>query len=184
MGTGVEIALIAAAGTSVAASGYSIVSAQQSAQAQGDFANYNAAMQNQALQEQQALAAISASEQEVQRMREYRRLRAANEAIISASGVGQNMSFLQGADAFARRLMEEDLAAIRLNEATGRSRIASQIAVNRAQASFTGSMAQIQANEAAVRGIAGAASAVGNYYYQSGRLATPRPPASIMEGVR
>lgn len=172
MGTGLEIALIAAATTSVAASGYSIVSAQQAASAQADWANYNAEVQNQALQEQQQLAAVAATEQETQRMREYRRLRAANEALIAVSGVGQNMSFLEGADAFAKRMMEEDLAAIRLNAVAGQSRVASQISVNRAQAGFTGNMAQIQANEATARGIASAASAVGNYYYTSERLRT------------
>jgi hypothetical protein len=162
--------LIASAVVGAGASVYSGVSGAQQARSQAEFARYNADLQNQQVKEQQELAMIAASEQEVERMREYRRLRAANEAIIASSGVGQNMGFLEGADDFAKRLLEEDLAAMRLSATAGQNRFATQIAVNRAQADFTAGIAAMQGRDSLIRGASGAAAQGGSYAINSARI--------------
>lgn len=178
----VETALLMAAAASTASAGFTAYSGMQQAEAQGEWANYNAEMQNRQITEQRELAAIAATEQETERLREYRRLKATAEAMSAASGVGQNMSFLEGADAYAKRVLEADLAALRLNTATADSRLATQIGVNRAQAGFTAGMAQAQATETAVRAGAQAVGSIGSYYYQSARLAAGNQPQTPRRG--
>lgn len=105
-----------------------------------DSANYNAKMQEFQLEEQQdqlrkqmQVQRLQGMEAEAARLEEFRRQRAANLAVLAGDGFGQNMSFLQGIDKAEQRALRYDLANIRIGDLQGRSRLSSDIRVNRLQ---------------------------------------------------
>lgn len=118
------------------------------AQAENEYRQYQLNIQNKQLENDRKLAELNASQVENQRRQEARRLRATNEAFLAGSGIGQSMSFLEGADKAADRALREDVASLRLNLATTTSRIADQIAVNKAQSQFSSASARMQSTMA------------------------------------
>lgn len=138
-----------------------------------DNANYQAGMTELQLNEQaeqmrkeQENVRLQAMEAEVARLEEYRQVREANLLALAGSGVGQNMSFMQGMEVANDRALRRDLANIRLGKLGGENRIAQQIRVNRTQLMIS------EANRsAAVLGAGldflGSAIQAGNIYQQT-----------------
>lgn len=118
------------------------------AQAENEYRQFQLDIQNKQLENDRKLAELNASQVETQRRQEARRLRATNEAFLAGSGIGQSMSFLEGADKAADRALRQDVASLRLNLATTTSRIADQISVNKAQSQFSSASARMQSTMA------------------------------------
>lgn len=118
------------------------------AQAENEYRQFQLDVQNKQLENDRKLAELNASQVENQRRQEARRLRATNEAFLAGSGIGQSMSFLEGADKAADRALRQDIASLRLNLATTTSRIADQISVNKAQSQFSSASARMQSTMA------------------------------------
>lgn len=109
-----------------------------------DNANYQAGMAELQLNEQREQMLkekenqrLQAQEAEIARLREYQELRDANLLALAASGVGQNMSFMQGMEVANQRALRRDLSNIRLGQLGAENRIAQQIRVNRTQLQIT-----------------------------------------------
>ncbi len=162
-----------AASTAVSAVGGIAQAGMASAAAESEaaFRNYQIEIQNRQLEEDKKQAEIQALQQENARQEAARRARATNEAFIASSGVGENISFLQGAEVVADQNLRRDVASMRLNAAIGQSRIADQIMVNKAEGQFAtvkAGMASQAAWTSAVTGTIG--SALSNAYrYKTGR---------------
>lgn len=119
-----------------------IAAASLAASAAGTIAsidnnNYQAGMlklqmdeQRKQLREQQKFEQLRAQEAELARLREFRELREANYLAMAGSGVGQNMSFFQGAAEADAKALRLDLGNIRLGMLGEQNRIANQIRVN------------------------------------------------------
>jgi hypothetical protein len=118
------------------------------AQTENEYRQYQLDIQNRQLANDRKLAELNASQVEIERRKEARRLRATNEAFLAGSGIGQSMSFLEGADKAADRALRQDVASLRLNLATTTSRIADQIAVNKAQSQFSSFSSRMQSTMA------------------------------------
>jgi len=123
--------LISAGGTALSA-----VNASNAAKSEADWQKYQLDIQNKQLETDRKMQEVNAAQVEAKRREEAKRLRASNEAFIAASGVGQNISFLEGIDPAANRALKSDIASLRLNTAAETNRIADQIMVNKAQAQF------------------------------------------------
>lgn len=123
--------LISAGGTALAA-----VNATNAAQSEAEWQKYQLDIQNKQLETDRKMQEVNAAQVEAKRRDEAKRLRASNEAFIAASGVGQNISFLEGIDPAANRALKSDIASLRLNTAAETNRIADQIMVNKAQVKF------------------------------------------------
>jgi hypothetical protein len=114
-----------------------------SAKAENDFRQYQIDIQNKQEAENLKLAELNAAQVEQSRQAEARRLRASNIAFLASSGA-TNYSFFEGADKAADRALRKDIASLRLNLATTTSRIADQIAVNKAQSQFSNLSTNLQ----------------------------------------
>lgn len=133
-------------------------------------ANANAAAQEEQLQiqqkqyvEQLQTERLQAAEAEANRLSEFRRQRAANLAAMAASGLSENMSFLQGIAPAEKKALGIDLANIRLGLLGQESRMADEIRVNAL------SQSMVKANRsAAVAGslinFASTATQIGSFY--------------------
>jgi len=171
MCTGMELLLVAS--TAVSAVGGAVQAGQASAAAESEaaFRNYQIEIQNRQLAEDKKQAEIQALQQENARQDASRRARATNEAFIASSGVGENISFLQGADVVAEKNLRTDVASLRLNAVIGQNRIADQIMVNKAEGQFATAKAGMTSQAAwtgAVTSTVG--SALSNAYrYKTGR---------------
>ena len=156
--------LISAGGTALAA-----VNASNMAKSEAEWQKYQLDIQNKQLEADRKLQEINAAQVEGKRREEARKLRASNEAFIASSGVGQNISFLEGIDAASNRALKSDIASLRLNTAAETNRIADQIMVNKAQAQFGMGRAKVIGGNAVLGSIfdigASAASGYGKYDY-------------------
>lgn len=112
----------AAAGTAVSISAASANAAAQQEMLDLQRKQMRVEMEQQVLQAQEAAMA---------RMQDYRRQRAANLAAMAASGVSQNLSFLQGIEPAEEQALRTDLANIRLGFLGGQNRMIEEIRVNR-----------------------------------------------------
>lgn len=158
------------ASTLISATGAFVGAAGQAAAAESEAAwrNYQLEIQNRQLAEDAELTRIQALETENKRLEQNRRLRAANEAFLAGSGVGESRSFLQGVEPQAERTLRQDVASLRLQSATQINRIADQIAVNKAEGQFARARADMTASSAYASAAFSAAGSVakGAYLYK------------------
>jgi len=160
------------ASTAITAVGGGVSAMMQSAAADSEAAwrNYQLEIQNRQLAEDAELTRIQALETENARRDQSRKLRAANEAFLAGSGVGESRSFLQGVEPQNEAMLRQDVAALRLQSATQISRIADQITVNKAEGQFARARASMTASNAYTNAaFNAAASATKNYYTYKSR---------------
>jgi hypothetical protein len=159
MCTGIEIALIVA-GTalSAGASIYQGVVNADLAQMEADSRDKQLAIQNKQLEEDRRLAQVQATQQENERQRQARRLRAQNESYIAAAGIAANISYQQGIDPANEKALKYDIANLRLTSKVQRGRMLDQIAVNRLESQFNRQAADLRSQSALVTGFAEAGS--------------------------
>jgi hypothetical protein len=158
-------ATVLAAATLVAASAgtaVSISAAQANKRAQQTMLDE----QQKQLREEREIARLQAQEAEVERLNEFRRQRSSNAAALAASGLRENISFLQGVMPAEERALRLDIGSIRMGDITGQNRIASQIRVNRFSRDVAGFNAQAQ-TIGAVASLVGTAAQVGASYNQT-----------------
>lgn len=136
MCTGAEL-LIASTVTAGVGNLVGAVMTSSMAQAENEARQFQLGVQNKQLANDQKLAEVNATQVEVERRNEARRLRATNMAFMAGSGIGTSYSFLEGADKLADKNLRQDVADLRLNLATTTSRIADQISINKAQSQFS-----------------------------------------------
>lgn len=122
--------------------------------------------QRKQLNEEREIARLQAQEAEVERLNEFRRQRASNAAALAASGVRENISFLQGVMPAEERALRLDVANIRMGDIAGQNRIASQIRVNRFSRDVAGFNAQAQ-SIGAIASLVGTAAQIGATYGQT-----------------
>jgi hypothetical protein len=142
------------------------------AESEAAYRNYQIEIQNRQLAEDKKQAEIQALQQENARQDASRRARATNEAFIASSGVGENISFLQGAEVVADQNLRRDVASMRLNAAIGQNRIADQIMVNKTEGQFATAKAGMTSQGAYIGAVTNIAStALSNAYrYKTGRV--------------
>lgn len=172
MCTGMEMLLVASTAVSAAGGMAQAGMASAAAESEAAFRNYQIEIQNRQLEEDKKQAEIQALQQENARQEASRRARAANEAFIASSGVGENISFLQGAEVVADENLRRDVASMRLNAVIGQSRIADQIMVNKAEGQFATAKASMTSQAAwtgAITNTVGSAlsNAYKGYYYKT-----------------
>lgn len=146
-------------------------------------ANANAAAQQEMLdlqrkqmRDQMEMQVLQAQEAAIQRTEEYRRQRAANLAAMAASGVAQNMSFLQGIMPAEERALRTDLANIRLGFLGNQNRMVEEIRVNRLNSAVTETNRKT-AIAGSLINFAGSAMQIGNFYQ------TYKTPGSAPKGT-
>jgi hypothetical protein len=147
----------ASAGTAV-----SISAAQANKRAQQSMLDE----QRKQLNEEREIARLQAQEAEVERLNDFRRQKPSNAASLAASGVRENISFLQGVMPAEERALRLDIGAIRMGDITGQNRIASRIRVNRFSRDVAGFNARAQ-TIGAVASLVGTAASVGSSYNQT-----------------
>lgn len=154
------------AGAALVSSAAGTVASISSAKANKRMQQYTLDMQKKQMNEEREIAKLQAQEAEAARLDEYRRTRAANEAAIAASGIGQNISFLQGIEPASERALKLDLRNIRMGDIMQRNRIADQIKVNQ----MSRQVASINARNqviGAVAGFVGDAAKIGQTYKEN-----------------
>lgn len=152
-------ALVLASASMIAGTATSISTAKANKRMQ----QYTLDVQRKQMNEEREIAKLQAQEAEAARLEEYRRTRAANEAAIAASGIGQNISFLQGIEPASERALKLDLRNIRMGDIMQRNRIADQIKVNQMSRQVASINARNQAIGAVAEGIGGIAGAYQTY---------------------
>lgn len=152
-------ALVLASASMIAGTATSISTAKANKRMQ----QYTLDVQRKQMNEEREIAKLQAQEAEAARLDEYRRTRAANEAAIAASGIGQNISFLQGIEPASERALKLDLRNIRMGDIMQRNRIADQIKVNQMSRQVASINARNQAIGAVAEGIGGIAGAYQTY---------------------
>ena len=140
-----------------------------SASANKKMARYQADLEKKQLDQEAQIAAAQAAEQEVARLDEFNRTRAANLAAIAASGVGQNISFLQGTAAAEEDALGLDIRNLRLGLLSGQNRIADQIKVNRLSRQVAG----INATNQTIGAVSGLIGSAANAYNFATNYKTP-----------
>jgi hypothetical protein len=157
----ISAAVIAGAALVASATGaaVSISSAKTNARMQ----KYSIDQQNKQIKEDREIALLQAQEAEAARLEEFRRQRAANLAAVAGSGVGQNISFLEGIAPAEERALRLDLRNIRMGNLMQRNRMADQIKVNQLSRQVAGINARNQ-TIGAVAGFVGDAASIGNSY--------------------
>ncbi len=118
-------------GASAAASGLKGTSDIMAAKAETKATRLETAAKNAALQEEADLAYIESLQAVNRRADEARKLHASNLAYVATSG-GTNRSFTQGIAPENQRVLDRDIASLRLNERSQRKRIADTIKLNKA----------------------------------------------------
>lgn len=167
MCTGIEIALIVA-GTALSAAStvYTGVQNAELAQMEADAREKQLTIQNEQLEEDRRVAALQATQQENERMRQARRLRAANESYIAAAGIASNISYDQGTSKANEEALRYDLANIRLQSRIERGRLADQIKVNRLEQQFMRQSANLRSQGFMINAFSDAAGTVMDGYYR------------------
>jgi hypothetical protein len=127
--------VLAAASLAVAAGGtaMSIKSASDNNAAQQSMLQ----MQRQQAMEDLQNKRLQAQQAEVARLGDYRQQRAANLVAIAGSGVGENISFLQGIAPADDHALALDLRNIRMGMLGEENRVAADIRVNRLNSSVS-----------------------------------------------
>lgn len=115
------------AGVSLAATVAGTVASIDNANYQAKMAEFQLEEQRKALRSEREGVALQAMEAQIARIRDFEAQRAANLAALAGSGVGQNMSYLQGVEKAEERALRFDLTNIRLGLAGENSRVAAQI---------------------------------------------------------
>lgn len=144
-------ALVLASASMIAGTATSISTAKANKRMQ----QYTLDVQKKQMNEEREIAKLQAQEAEAARLEEYRRTRAANEAAIAASGIGQNISFLQGIEPASERALKLDLRNIRMGDIMQRNRIADQIKVNQMSRQVASVNARNQTIAAIAEGVSG-----------------------------
>lgn len=160
------------ASTAVTAVG-SIVNARQAsdiAYQEADYRSKQLQVQNTQLIEDMRLAEVQAMQQENERQDQARRLRAANDAFIAGSGVGENISYMQGTDKANDLAVRQDVANLRLQSAVQRGRIVDQIGVNRMENQFAYRKAALTSRQATTNAFFNTATSVANNAYSYAKL--------------
>lgn len=117
------------------------------AQAEADFVAYQADIDNKRLAAEREEADIQANLAEAKRMKDLRSAMAANEAYSASSGAMYNRAVeLVGAE--SEKALRMDIGNVRFATASTKSRIADQIAVNRAKVVFAQGKADITSGAA------------------------------------
>jgi len=123
----ISMALIAGATLLAgAATAYSKIS---TAQANAGLAKYENAVRTKQLNERRDMEQLSAIETENQRTAEFQRARSTAFAAIGASGIGENISFIQGIDPEQQKALLRDVRNVRLNLTSTESGIRDEIQV-------------------------------------------------------
>jgi hypothetical protein len=148
--------------------------AAAAAESQAEWRNYQIEVQNRQLAEDAELTRIQALEVENQRREKSRKLMAANEAFLAGSGVGESRSFLQGVVPAEEFGLRQDVAALRLQSATQISRIADQIAINKAEGQFARATASMTASNAFTNAAFNAAGSIAKGVYTYDRYGKTR----------
>jgi hypothetical protein len=156
--------MIVGAAISAASSIYGAAASSAAAQTESNFKNYQLEMQNRQLKDEQDMVRLKAQQTENERMEQSRRLRAVNEASIAASGVGENLSYLQGVEDYNDRTARQDIATLRLNSADQVSRIADQIQVNKVEGQFATAKSKMTSQAAWTTGVLNAGASLVNGY--------------------
>lgn len=165
-------ALVASTLISAVGSGVQYAQASAAAQTEADFRNYQLGVQNRQLEEDRKLAELQALETENQRRDRAREIRAANEAFIAGSGVGESRSFLQGAAEAGDEALRKDITGIRLQGSVATGRITDQIAVNRVEAQFAQQRASMIAGQSAASSAFGFANTLSTNAYRYNQYKT------------
>jgi hypothetical protein len=132
---------LALAATSVVIGAASAGMSMVTANANRDAETFRLKQQSRQLREQSEVERIAADQQEAVKFGEFESMRSAALAAIGASGVGEHISFFQGADPEQRRAFGRDVSSLRLNLGETQSRIGDQIKIN----DLGGSMARYNA---------------------------------------
>lgn len=135
----------------------------QGAKSQAAFGSYQNEIMNQQLRQEARNAEIQQIGEENRRLADARSLAASNRAQLAAYGVGENISFLGGLTPADTRSLRTSIQDIRLSGATSQSRIADQIAVNRASSANASAGVRQQMWSSIGSTIAGAANAYSYY---------------------
>lgn len=120
---------VVAIGVTVAAAGVQAVSSIAGANANKANAKYENKVRTKQLNERRNIERLAALERENVRSADFRRARSAALAAIGASGLGENISFFQGADPEAQAAFLKDVRNIRLGLVAEESSIKDQIQV-------------------------------------------------------
>lgn len=170
----ISATVIAAASLAVAAVG--TAATIDNANYQAKMTEFQLADQRDQQRQQMEAQRLQGMEAEAARLEEFRRMRAANLAILAGDGWGQNMSYLQGIEQAENRALRYDLANIRIGDLQGRSRIASDIRVNKVQSKINAANRSAQVFGAALD-FAGSAVKAGQYYqnYNTPKVTTNGP---------
>lgn len=148
-----------------------------SANANKKMAQYQADIEKKQLEQEREIARAQAAEAEVARLDEFNRTRAANLAAIAASGVGQNMSFLQGIAGAEEQALALDLRNLRLGALVGENRMADQIKVNRVSRQVAG----INATNQKIGAVAGFVNSAANIANFATTYGTPKTAGKTTE---
>lgn len=167
---------IASLATAAAGTAVSISAASANAKAQRDMLD----LQRKQMLEQRQMEALQAQEAAMQRMEDFRRTRAANLAAMAASGVSQNISFLQGIMPAEEEALRTDLANIRMGFLNGDNRMVEEIRVNRMNRSVVG-MNKTASIAGSLLQFGSQAAQIGNFY-QSYKTPTATPRGSVSSG--
>ncbi len=132
---------LALAATSVVIGAASAGMSMVTANANRDAEKWRLNLQSRELREQGEAERIAASQTEAVKYNEFEAARSASLAAIGAAGIGEHISFFQGADPEQRRAFGRDVAALRYNLGQSESRLSDQIRVNE----FGGTMADYNA---------------------------------------
>lgn len=135
----------------------------QSAKSQAAFQNYQNEIMNQQLRQEARNAEIQQIGEENRRLAEARSLASSNRAQLAAYGLGENISFLGGLTQADTRSLRTSIQDIRLAGVTQQSRIADQIAVNRASSANASAGVRQQMWSSIGSTLAGAANAYSMY---------------------
>lgn len=154
------------AGAALAASAVGTAATISSAKANQRMQEYQLDAQKKQMQEEREIASLQAQEAELARLDEFRRQRAANLAAVAASGVGQNISFLEGIAPAEERALKLDIRNLRMGDLATGNRIAEQIRVNRMSRQVAGINARNQVI-GAITGFIGDAASTGREYKKS-----------------
>lgn len=166
MGAAAVPILIAA---SVGATAYQGYSQYQTAKSQAAFQNYQSEIQNQQLKQEARNMEIQQMGEENRRLADARSLASSNRAQLAAYGLGENRTFIGGLTRADQRSLTTSIQDIRLAGATQQSRIADQIAVNRASSANL----NYGVRQAAYGAIAGTIGSAANAYGMYSMYNTP-----------
>lgn len=135
-----------------------------------EFRSKQLQVQNTQLIEDMRLAEVQAMQQENERQEQARRLRAANEAFIAGSGVGENISYLQGTQKANDLALRQDISNLRLQSAVTRGRLVDQIGVNRLENQFGATRARMIGQQAYTNAFFNTASSALNNAYSYAKM--------------